>query len=236
MSRWRRSRDPFGLDEDEVSPNRLEELRQTRAGPATVGAADADEPIPTSTVRGDTPVGQEVRMDRADDRSEVSVVSRGTRIEGTVVAAGSLRVDGEVKGKITAEKDVSLSPQGRVQANIRATSITLAGQVKGDLTAKGDVSLPADSRLDGNIRAQNVQVGGEVKGNIVGDGMVELGTRARVEGDITSRTLAIAEGAVFIGTSNMSEEARRRAQTRGEETTVPTERIAAASTGRPSGS
>jgi cytoskeletal protein CcmA (bactofilin family) len=150
-------------------------------------------------------------MDRADDRSEVSVVSRGTRIEGTVVAAGSLRVDGEVKGKITAEKDVSLSPQGRVEANIHATSITLAGQVKGDLAAKGDVSLPADSRLDGNIRAHNVQVGGVVVGNILGDGMVDLGARARVEGNITSQTLAIAEGAVFIGTSIMNEEARQGA-------------------------
>jgi cytoskeletal protein CcmA (bactofilin family) len=42
-------------------------------------------------------------MDRADEHSEVSVVGRGTRIEGTVVAAGSLRVEGEVKGEITAE-------------------------------------------------------------------------------------------------------------------------------------
>ena len=175
---------------------------------------------------------QEVRMDRTDERSEVSVVGRGTRIEGTVVAAGSLRVEGEVKGKITAEGDVSLPPQGRVEANIRATSITLAGQVRGDLTAKGDVSLPADSRLEGNIRAHNVEVGGAVKGNIVGKGKVGLGPRARVEGDITSKTLAVAEGAVFIGRSIMGEET-----TQGEETTRPVKRMATvASAGEPSGS
>ncbi len=145
-------------------------------------------------------------MEDAEDRSEVSVVGPGTRIEGTVVAAGSLRVEGEVKGKITAEKEVSLSARGRVEANIQATSITLAGQVKGDLSAKGDVSLPVDSRLDGNIRAHNVQVGGVVKGNITGNGKVELGPRARVEGDIHSRALAIADGAVFIGRSTMGEE------------------------------
>ena len=76
----------------------------------------------------------------------------------------------EVKGKITAEREVTLSPQGRVEANIQAGSIVLAGQVKGNLAAKGDVSLPADSRLDGHIRAHNVDVGGVVKGNIVGRG------------------------------------------------------------------
>jgi cytoskeletal protein CcmA (bactofilin family) len=147
-------------------------------------------------------------MGGGDERSEVSVVGPGTRIEGTVVAAGSLRVEGEVKGKITAEREVTLSPQGRVEANIQAGSIVLAGQVKGNLAAKGDVSLPADSRLDGNIRAHNVDVGGVVKGNIVGRGRVALGPRARVDGDVTSTTLAIAEGAVFLGNSSMDEETR----------------------------
>ncbi len=148
-------------------------------------------------------------MSRGDERSEVSVVGPGTRIEGTVVAAGSLRVEGEVKGKITAEREVTLSPQGRVEANIQAGSIVLAGQVKGNLVATGDVSLPADSRLDGNIRAHNVDVGGVVKGDIIGKGRVALGPRARVEGDVTSTTLAIAEGAVFIGSSSMDEQTPR---------------------------
>jgi cytoskeletal protein CcmA (bactofilin family) len=147
-------------------------------------------------------------MDRADDRSEISVVGRGTRIEGTVVAAGSLRVEGEVKGKITAEQEVSLSAQGRVEANIEATSIILAGRVKGDVTATADVSLPADSRLDGTIRARNVEVGGTVVGDIHGHGKVELGPRARVEGDIASATLAVADGAIFIGRSIMGETAQ----------------------------
>jgi cytoskeletal protein CcmA (bactofilin family) len=145
-------------------------------------------------------------MFRGDETSEVSVVGPGTRIEGTVVAAGSLRVEGEVKGKITAEREVTLSPQGRVEANIQAGSIVLAGQVKGNLAAKGDVSLPADSRLDGNIRAHNVDVGGVVMGDIVGKGRVALGPRARVEGHVTSTKLAIAEGAVFIGSSTMDEQ------------------------------
>ena len=152
-------------------------------------------------------------MDRSDDRSEVSVVGPGTKIEGTVIAAGSLRVEGEVKGKITAEGEVSLTPQGRVEANIQAGSITAGGRVKGNLTAKGNVSLPADSRLDGNIRGHNADVGGIVMGSIVVKGTAKLGPRARVEGDITSMSLAIAEGAVFIGRSIMGEETSQGDQT-----------------------
>ena len=168
-------------------------------------------------------------MDRSDDRSEVSVVGPGTKIEGTVIAAGSLRVEGEVKGKITAEGEVSLSPQGRVEANIQAGSITLGGRVKGNLTAKGNVSLPADSRLDGNIRGHNAEVGGIVMGSIVVKGTAKLGPRARVEGDITSTSLAIAEGAVFIGRSIMGEEASQ-----GDQTTRGVEPVAVASADRSS--
>jgi cytoskeletal protein CcmA (bactofilin family) len=168
-------------------------------------------------------------MDREVDRSEVSVVSRGTRIEGTVMAAGSLRVDGEVKGRITAKKDVSLSPQGRVEANIEAASITLAGRVQGDLAAQGDVSMPADSRLDGNVSARNVQVGGVVMGEITGEGKVELGPRARVEGNIRSSTLAIAEGAMFVGASIMGPDSQPHNQAAKGKAARSTERAAASS-------
>jgi cytoskeletal protein CcmA (bactofilin family) len=174
-----------------------------------------------STVEIET---KEARMAGPDD-PQVSVVSRGTKIEGSVMAAGSLRVEGEVLGNITARGEVSLSPHGRVQANIKAERITLAGQVKGDLEASGDVSLPAESRLDGNIRARNADVGGVVDGDVTVDGKASLGPRARVEGDITSSSLAIAEGAVFIGRSVMQSDKddaetgrlRRRAATAAAE-------------------
>ena len=38
--------------------------------------------------------------------SEVTVVGQGAQIEGTLVSAGSLRIDGQVKGKVTAESAV----------------------------------------------------------------------------------------------------------------------------------
>jgi cytoskeletal protein CcmA (bactofilin family) len=184
-------------------------VRQEPAREATAGRVER-RPEGEGEGRTGPPATREVHMDRASDRSsEISVVGRGTKIEGKVVAAGSLRVEGEVKGSITARGDVSLSPEGRVEANIEAKGITLAGQVKGHLNADGDVSLPADSRLDGNIKAHNVMAGGAVNGEIVARGRVELGPRARVEGDITSQSLVVAAGAVFLGRSIMGDERER---------------------------
>jgi cytoskeletal protein CcmA (bactofilin family) len=108
--------------------------------------------------------------------SEVTVVGQGARLEGTLISAGSLRIDGQVKGKITAEGDVSLSPQSRVDADIDATNVTVAGAFKG------------------NIHARQ---------------RAELAKGGKVEGDVTSKTLVIAEGAIFSGQSIMGEPSTR---------------------------
>ncbi len=200
MSSWRRRLGPGGREGKTVSPSRSGAPEELPSADRAQGPLDA-----TRAGRDETPRAQDVRVDPRDDRSEVSVVGRGTKIEGTVAATGSLRVEGEVIGAITAEEDVSLSPEGRVEANIQARNITLGGRVKGDLAAEGDVSLPPDSRLDGSIRARNVAVGGVVNGHIVATGRVELGPRARLVGDLTTKALVIAEGAVFIGRSIMGE-------------------------------
>jgi len=137
--------------------------------------------------------------------SDISVIGQGARIEGTLVAAGSLRIDGHVKGHIEVGGDVSLSGESVVEADIRAGSISLAGRVKGNLVSPGDVSLPSRSRVEGDVQAQSVTVHGAVKGNIMARDRVELGPGARVSGDISSRRLVVADGAVFRGRSIMGE-------------------------------
>src|SRR5205807_4921014 len=69
---------------------------------------------------------REVRMNEGAS-SEVTVVGKGARLEGTLVSAGSLRIDGQVKGKITADGDVMLSSQSQVEADIQANNATIAG-------------------------------------------------------------------------------------------------------------
>ena len=44
------------------------------------------------------------------ENGEVTIVGAGARLEGNVVSAGSLRIDGQVKGQINADGDVALVP------------------------------------------------------------------------------------------------------------------------------
>jgi len=108
----------------------------------------------------------------AEQGGEVTVVGQGAKLEGTVVSAGSLRIDGQVKGQINAEGDVALSPQSQVEADIRAQNVSIAGRFKGSVQVKGKAHLARGGRIDGNITSKTlvVEEGGIFHGQSIMDG------------------------------------------------------------------
>jgi cytoskeletal protein CcmA (bactofilin family) len=108
----------------------------------------------------------------ADQDGEVTIVGQGAKLEGTVVSAGSLRIDGQVKGQINADGDVALSAQSQVDADIRAQNVSVAGRFKGNLIAKGKAHLARGGRIEGNITSKTlvVEEGGVFHGQSIMDG------------------------------------------------------------------
>ena len=108
----------------------------------------------------------------AEHEGEVTIVGAGARLEGNVVSAGSLRIDGQVKGQINADGDVSLSPQSQVEADIRAQNVSVAGRFKGNILVKGKAVLARGGRVDGNITSKTlvVEEGGIFHGQSIMDG------------------------------------------------------------------
>ncbi len=95
----------------------------------------------------------------AEQRSgEVTIVGAGAKLEGTVVSAGSLRIDGQVKGQINADGDVMLSAQSQVEADIRAQNVSVAGRFKGSLQVKGRAEISQGGRVEGNITSKTLVV------------------------------------------------------------------------------
>jgi cytoskeletal protein CcmA (bactofilin family) len=108
----------------------------------------------------------------ADSGSEVTIVGAAAKLEGTVVSAGSLRIDGQVKGQIQADGDVTLSPQSQVEADIRAQNVSVAGRFKGNIIVKGKAHLARGGRIEGNITSKTlvVEEGGVFHGQSLMDG------------------------------------------------------------------
>lgn len=112
------------------------------------------------------------------ENDEVTVVGTGARLEGNVVSAGSLRIDGQVKGQINADGDVVLSPQSQVEADIRSQNVSVAGRFKGNIVVKGKAHLARGGRVDGNITSKTlvVEEGGVFHGQSIMDATAGSGS------------------------------------------------------------
>jgi cytoskeletal protein CcmA (bactofilin family) len=114
--------------------------------------------------------------DMADQNGEVTIVGTGARLEGNVVSAGNLRIDGQVKGQINADGDVTLSPQSQVEADIRAQNVSVAGKFKGNVIVKAKAHLARGGRIDGNITSKTLVV--EEGGVFHGQSIMDAGAAA----------------------------------------------------------
>lgn len=130
---------------------------------------DDDEADP---VEATAPTMARREDEMADQNGEVTIVGAGARLEGNVVSAGSLRIDGQVKGQINAEGDVALSPQSQVEADIRAQNVSVGGAFKGNIIVKGKAHLARGGRVDGNITSKTlvIEEGGVFHGQSIMDG------------------------------------------------------------------
>ncbi len=104
-----------------------------------------------------------------------SLIGAGTRVDGSVIFTGGLRVDGTVKGNISAldEKPTTLvlSEQGRINGEIRVTRAVINGEVSGPVYASEAVELMPQARVSGDVHYRSIEVhmGAVVSGKLVYD-------------------------------------------------------------------
>jgi len=81
----------------------------------------------------------------------VNVIGAGTTIDGEVACEGDLRVDGKVKGTISAKSKVSVGATGVVDGNIVCESADIAGKFFGKTEVSDMLMLKSTGYLEGDI-------------------------------------------------------------------------------------
>ncbi len=82
----------------------------------------------------------------------VNLIGEGTRIEGDMVAAGDVRIDGYLKGDLTTAARLVVGPNGVVEGQVSCIFAEIIGQVKGDLQASETLTLRSTARIHGNLQ------------------------------------------------------------------------------------
>ncbi len=82
----------------------------------------------------------------------VSVIGPTLVFKGELSADEDLIIEGHIEGTIAHhKKNLTVGKQGRVKADIDATSVIIEGQLVGDIRSDGIVSLAKGADVKGNI-------------------------------------------------------------------------------------
>lgn len=82
-------------------------------------------------------------------------------------------------------------------------SLRIEGHVNGDILCSGDVIIGEGGVVNSDVSARNIINAGIIQGNITTKEILTITSTGRVQGNITARSLVIAEGGTFQGTSKM---------------------------------
>lgn len=102
-----------------------------------------------------------------------SLIGSGTRIEGNVTFSGGLRVDGEIKGNVCAEKDADstlvISEQARIEGQIDVAHVVINGTVVGPVCATESLELQPNARVTGDVEYHQLEMqqGAVVQGRLI---------------------------------------------------------------------
>lgn len=102
-----------------------------------------------------------------------TLIGQGTLFKGDIEFSGGLRVDGQVKGSITARDESNstlvLSELSEVEGNVSVPHVIVNGTVKGNIKSSGHIELQANSKIVGDVHytAVEMELGATINGNLV---------------------------------------------------------------------
>lgn len=102
-----------------------------------------------------------------------TLVGVETRVVGDVNFSGGLRVDGQIRGNVTATGDkpstLVLSEDARIEGTIRVSHVVINGTVVGPVHATEYAELQAKSRVSGDVHYKTLEMhmGAIVEGKLV---------------------------------------------------------------------
>jgi cytoskeletal protein CcmA (bactofilin family) len=117
-----------------------------------------------------------------------------TDLKGDIVFTGGLRVDGKVRGNITAKGDgnstLVLSENAVVIGNVTVPHIITNGTIKGNVRAAERIELQPKAEISGDVyyKVIEMSLGAVINGNLVRDA-VEVNNKGTV-----TRLKSVSEG------------------------------------------
>jgi cytoskeletal protein CcmA (bactofilin family) len=94
---------------------------------------------------------------RLEDFSINTILGPGSSITGDVESGGFTRIDGSIRGNLSAKGRVVVGEKARMRGNISGTAVTVGGVVYGNILASERISILDTALVLGDIITRRIQ-------------------------------------------------------------------------------
>ncbi len=191
--------------QDQVDQALIENLLDSNSADEEVEIADEpDEEIVIEDNGDEESVDIPVSDDYSDDDDDqVTVITKGTTINGSIVSDCSLNVMGTINGDIECIGKLTIS--GNVVGNSVASDVYVnAKRLDGNVDSEGTVKIGLGTVVVGDIKAGSAVIAGAVKGGLDVKGPIIIDSTAIIKGDIKAKSVQMNNGAVLEGHCSLS--------------------------------
>ena len=93
-------------------------------------------------------------MSNGTERRQVAWIAKAITVEGKVVSAEDLTIDGIIEGSIElGSHSLTIGPDANIKADLVAKTVTISGKVTGNVKGLEKVDLQATGSVSGDITA-----------------------------------------------------------------------------------
>jgi cytoskeletal protein CcmA (bactofilin family) len=145
---------------DEENPQRPANVPQSPAS----APAHTNREVPTQTM-----ASAPIRTYDPPAPAGSATIGKAVMIKGQIFSREDLVIDGEVEGTVEAQEHrVTVGPNGKVQASVKAREIVVLGTITGNVEATDKIDIRKDARLVGDIKTARIVIedGAYFKGSI----------------------------------------------------------------------
>ena len=186
------------LEDEELTEETAADIEPTEAE-SVEAEPEVQAPVEEAPVVKEEPK----REVSEEDKNAVTIITKGTTINGSIISDCSLDVMGTINGDIECLGKLTIS--GKVTGNSLASEVVVnTDRLEGSVVSEGAVKVGLGTVVIGDITAASAVFAGAVKGEIDVKGPVVLDSTAIIKGNIKAKSIQMANGAVMDGFCSLS--------------------------------
>jgi cytoskeletal protein CcmA (bactofilin family) len=104
----------------------------------------------------------------APPAKSAATVGKSMRVRGEIYSEEELYMDGEIDGSLEVRNRLTVGPNGKVKANVKAKELVVRGSIQGNVEAEDRIAIMNGASIVGDVKTAGIVIedGAYFKGGI----------------------------------------------------------------------